>query len=127
MDDPLIDIFETEGRHSSISGNSPILLAGEGHVWCILSGSVEVFAVTLEGDKLSGPKEHFFSAEKGDLLFGMDLDGGGMGQGFQAVGYPGTRVACLPLDRLKALAAEETYQEKLARRIDGWTRGLARA
>lgn len=124
---PLItDIFEKEGTHFAISGNSPIMLSGTHHVWCLLSGSAEVFAVQLEGGKNSGPKEHFFSAGIGDFLFGMDLDAYGIGQGFQAVGYPGTRVACLDLCRLKELGGSTQYSRQIAEKIDRWTEGLSK-
>lgn len=54
-----------------------------------------LFAVQLEGERLVGPKKHFFAAEEGEILFGMDLAAYGMDLGFQAVGFPGTRIARL--------------------------------
>ncbi len=120
----LNDIFEKEGTPFKISGNSPVLLTGNDSFWCVLSGHVDVFAIQLENGRISGPKEFFFSAKEGALLFGMDLDSYGMGQGFQAVGYPGTRVVKLGLERLVAMGSDPLYQERVAHLVDRWVAGL---
>lgn len=92
----------------------------------MLSGHVDVFAIQLKKGRISGPKEYFFSAKEGGLLLGMDIDDYGMGQGFQAVGYPGTRLARLDLNQLKALGDDPLYQAKVADLIDHWVEGLTR-
>ena len=125
MTSTLKDIFEKEGTLSKISGNTPVLLAGRDRVWCVTSGSVEVFAVQLQDGRISGSKNHFFSAKAGALLFGMDLDDYGMGQGFQAIGYPGTQVARLTLERLKELGSDPLYEAQLVPPIEKWIAGLA--
>ncbi len=126
MTDLLKDIFDKEGTLFKISGNSPILLMGKTSVWCVLSGHVDLFAVQLEKGLISGPKDYFFSVEEGEMLFGMDLGDYGMGQGFQAVGYPGTCLAKLNLERIKDLGMDPLYKTAIAYCIDRWVIGLSR-
>ncbi|RJQ64812.1 MAG: NHLP bacteriocin export ABC transporter permease/ATPase subunit [Desulfobacteraceae bacterium] len=121
----LQEIFERQGEVRQVSGNTPVLLQGKANVWFVLSGQLEVFAVQLEGERLVGPKKHFFAARQGELLFGMDLESWGFGQGFQAVGFPGTRMARLDLSHLIALGANPDCREELARVLNGWVNGLS--
>ncbi len=107
------------------SANTPILLEGQS-VWYILEGRVEVFAVQLRDGKISGPKDHFLSAGPHALLFGMNLTEYAMGQGFQAVGYPGTKAAHLSMNQLMALGQSPEYREDIIRAVDQWTAGLSR-
>ena len=108
-----------------ISGNTPILLDNPDTAWYILSGSAQVFAVQIEEDRLVGPKTHIFSAQKGDLLLGMDLEISA-GQGFQAVGFPNTQILEIGLGHLKNLCLEPAYTGQMARMIDGWVTGLSK-
>jgi NHLM bacteriocin system ABC transporter ATP-binding protein len=121
----LQEIFEKQGKLLSVSGNTPVLLKGKENVWFVLCGQLEVFAVQLDGERLAGPKKHFFTAREGELLFGMDLDVCGLGQGFQAVGFPGTRIARLDRDRVMELGADPAFREEIICLLDTWVSGLS--
>lgn len=113
------------GREYTVSGNTPILLDRPDRVWYILSGSVQVFAVQIASGAVSGSKAHFFSAGKGELLMGMDLEGFGLGQGLLAVGFPGTRLVELDMDIFEKLAFDPIHTDQAARLIDTWVSGLS--
>ncbi|MCP3943143.1 MAG: NHLP bacteriocin export ABC transporter permease/ATPase subunit [Desulfobacteraceae bacterium] len=124
MSSELKDIFAKEGKNFEISGNSPILLTGQDNVWYVLSGCVDLFAIQFKNGRISNPKDYFFSGKTGDLIFGMNLDDYGMGQGFQAVGHPGTWMIKLNLKRLKALGADPLYKKEIVFLVDRWVGGL---
>ena len=113
-------LFEKRGTERSISGNSPVLLDGEEHVWCILSGSAELFIMQIDNMRQSGRKTHIATVPEGSLLFGLDGDGYGTEQHLQAVGFPGTRIALLPLTELIPTCTEAGLADELARQIDRW-------
>ncbi len=119
-------IFKEEGQIAAVSGNTPFLLSGRDRVWMVLSGSLEVFAAKCRGNQISGRKEHYFSASEGQCLFGMEWEKHGLGQGFQAVGLPGTLVSSLSLARLQQLAASGECKDEIAAVIDAWVDGLTR-
>ncbi|RPI21878.1 MAG: NHLP bacteriocin export ABC transporter permease/ATPase subunit [Acidobacteria bacterium] len=122
----LLHVFRAEGQTAEISGNNPFLLDSRERVWMVLSGGVEVFAVKCEGQRIVGRREHFFSVAPGGCLFGMEVEEYGLGQAFQAVGLPGTTVACLPLSRLAELAGHEECRPEVAALVDDWLEALSR-
>lgn len=129
MTSHLVTRFTRRGTISRLSGNTPLILNGGDQVWCVLCGRVEVFAVPLDQGCPAGPRDHFFSAAQGDLLFGLDLGTDRCGPGFQAVGYSGTQVACLPLPHLRQRNGKQPdiseYEAEVGRGINTWVAGLA--
>ncbi len=120
----LREVFEAEGAVAVVGGNSPFLLAGSENVWLVLAGSVEVFAAKCEGGRIAGRKDHFFSAKEGQCLFGMNLEEYGSGHAFQAVGFPGTRVARLHVSRFAELARQDDLRDQVMAGLDDWVTGL---
>ncbi len=120
----LARVFESEGHLAVVGGNNPFLLDGINNVWMVLSGSMEVFAAKCENGRIAGRKQHFFSVEPGQCVFGMDLATYGLGQGFQAVGFPGTRVACLPLARFAELSDMDEHRAEAIAILDTWVTNL---
>lgn len=120
MEPSLITLFDREGEPLSISGVNPLSLDGRDNIWCVLAGSVEVFAVRVEGNRVVERKEHLFSVHEGQCLFGLDVEGNMTGQAIQAVGLPGTRLARMEFERLLDLCSSEPLQTRLAITIDQW-------
>lgn len=116
----LIETFDREGREEIVGGNTPFLLEGADNVWLVRSGKVEIFSVGVEDAKPHGTRHHFLTAEAGDLLFGMDLDGYGEGLGLLAVGVVGTRLLRMSVGRLR-----ESSPEGLSPAMDRWILGLS--
>jgi len=127
MDAPLMELFHREGEPLSVSGVNPVLLDGPDNIWCVLAGSVEVFAVRADGDRLVGRKEHLFSARAGQCLFGLEAESFGTGRALQAVGLPGTRLSRMDLGRLIQSSSGAPLQAPLAAAIDQWIEGLSQA
>lgn len=114
-------LFATEGRAVTVAGNTPFLLDDPERVWWIEAGRIEVFSVTVQRGQPEGARHHFLSAEVEDVLFGIDLEAYGRGQGLLAVGVSGTVIRQLPRARLSGVAAPET-----AAAVDRWVQALSR-
>jgi NHLM bacteriocin system ABC transporter ATP-binding protein len=54
-----------------VKGNQPLLLNDSQKIWLLQSGSVAVFAVTLNDGIPEGTRRYLFSVEPGEALFGM--------------------------------------------------------
>ena len=120
-----LDVLSHDGVERIVAGNSPFLLDRPDTVWVVRSGRVEVFSVAIEDGVPKGARHHFFSAESGDLLFGIDQDRYGEGQGLLAVGVVGTRVLELPFDRIRELMTTADAVAPLAQLVDRWVSGLS--
>ena len=123
--DPLARLFAAEGDETEVGGNRPLLLDDPGAAWLVMRGQVEVFSVSLEGGRPRGARRHFFSAQAGDLLLGLALEGEGQGLGLLAVGLVGTRLRKLRLDRLAEAAAEPALAVALAGVVERWVAGMS--
>ncbi len=123
--DPLARLFAAEGDETEVGGNTPLLLADPGAAWLVVQGQVEVFSVSLQEGRPRGPRRHFFSAQAGDLLLGLALDGEGPGLGLLAVGLVGTRLRKLRLDRLAEAAVEPALTLALAGVVERWVAGMS--
>jgi len=95
-----------------LAGNRPQPLLG-GEVWRIESGSVDLFAVTADGDRT-----HMATFQEGDLLLGAARDPQGHGLEWIAVGRPGSRLRPLEPETPSAPAG-------LAGALDAWLSALA--
>jgi len=122
--DALKQVFEKEGREQEVGGNAPLLLSDPTSAWLLVRGRAEVFSVAVKDARPTGVRRHFFTAHEGDLLLGMDLEAFGGSMGLLVVGLAGTRLRQLSVERLRALAAQETTATPLAERLDRWVRGL---
>jgi NHLM bacteriocin system ABC transporter ATP-binding protein len=128
MNVSLAQLFDRKGETLSISGVNPVLLEGRDSVWCVLDGSVEVFAIRMEENRLVGRKNHLFSARQGECLFGLDADSPGAAeQALQAVGIDGTLLSRMDLGRLLELCSIEPLETQLTEAIDQWLEWLSQA
>src|SRR5579875_294348 len=106
--EPLPAIDVAGGTAFLLEGNVPLLLDGANLAWVVQTGSAEVFAVDLVDGRQAGPRRHVFSAERGCILFGSELQHRGAEVALIAVGLAGTQALQIPLDTLRAQAAAET-------------------
>lgn len=119
--------LEQEGEEVVVSGNKPFLLQGEGIVWLVESGRMDIFTVPVKDGESIGARTFFVGVDAGQAMFGMDLETYGMGGGFLAAGKTGTRLRKIPLSRLAELASAGTHTDRIAALVDGWTGALAKA
>jgi ATP-binding cassette subfamily C protein len=63
-------VRELQGRFYRINGNQPILLDNPSEVWVVQSGSVALFAVTVNEGIVEGTRRYLFSRGAGEALFG---------------------------------------------------------
>ena len=123
------------GEERIIGANAPLMLQDPDQVWWIAEGTVDVFAVAqgqrprlpdradddVDSDGyISGPREHLYRAEGGQLFFGIDH--GSLDAGWTLIGaaMTGTRVRVFSWRALQALAADKDLQAALAELISTW-------
>ena len=58
---PSVDLTCTTERHVHVSANAPLLLSDRDDTIFILAGHVDVFAVRVKEDKITGPVIHFIA------------------------------------------------------------------
>ncbi|MGW1424285.1 NHLP bacteriocin export ABC transporter permease/ATPase subunit [Bradyrhizobium manausense] len=114
----LVAALELPGE-MALDGRRPILLDHRGHVFEIVAGHADIFAVDIRDGK-SGSRHHLFRIERGDII--PDLPGfpasSPDGLRFIAVGAQDTLVSIVPrADRPSELALR--WIERLARFVAG--------
>ena len=65
-----ITVRDLQGKFYRINGNQPILLNDLRDVWVVQSGSVALFAVTVNRGVVEGTRRYLFSTGSGEALFG---------------------------------------------------------
>ncbi len=106
--------------------NKPFLLNDPDTVWRILSGRVEIFAVALKGGQPAGNRDHVFTAETGQLLFGLDPSETENRTGFLAVGNADARLQCLSMSEFQTAFQQPDIPEAASILIDQWVQSLSK-
>lgn len=75
-----------------LEGNTPLVLAEPGAVWCVQGGSVDIFAVEVSDGRPTGARHHICHLDPGEPFFGGTTPGGGTVLGLIAVGTVGTTI-----------------------------------
>lgn len=57
------------GECYRFKGNEPLLLDDPQSVWVLQSGSMSLFAITIENGNLEGRRRHLFNVESGEAMF----------------------------------------------------------
>jgi hypothetical protein len=68
-------IAQLPGQRYKVKGNEPILLDDWQTVWLVESGSVALFAVTVNNGVIEGSRRYLFGAGSGNALFGTANSG----------------------------------------------------
>jgi len=125
INNPLTDVFQKEGTSSIIGGNTPFLLDDPDAVWYVRSGQVEIFSVNVREHHQTGARYHFFTAQAGDILLGIDLEKTSMEIGFLAVGLIDTKIYKISSGRFRELAENPGNISYAAKLLDKWIEGLS--
>jgi NHLM bacteriocin system ABC transporter ATP-binding protein len=65
-----------QGKLYQVKGNEPILLDDPSKVWAIQSGSMALFAVTVQNGVIKGTRRYLSSINQGEALFGTAASSG---------------------------------------------------
>jgi NHLM bacteriocin system ABC transporter ATP-binding protein len=120
----LADVF-APGSPVEVSGSSPFLLTGASDAYLVTSGRIELFSVAVADGETTGPRQHFHTAQVGDLLFGAGFGAAASRIGLLAVGPVGTRLLRLSRKELCARMAEAD-PETVVTTVERWVLGLSR-
>ena len=88
-----------QGQQLTVKANEPILLA-EQTVWLVQSGSIAVFAVSVNDDLMVGTRRYLFSCEAGEALFGTEPSSGSSDR----------RLSAVPMEDTELLKVEPSLQ-----------------
>jgi len=122
------EVLARWGERITASGNKPFLLSNNEVAWYVEDGKVEVFTVALDdNNQPTGGRTHFVTVEPGQIMFGMDFAGFGMGSGLLAVGKMGTHLLQLRVSDLRVMAQDERRAGPLAQLVDGWVASISRS
>ncbi len=69
-----LDDKELQPQLFKLKGNQPLLLDDPEAFWLIRTGSMSLFTVALMDGVPNGARQHLFSANAGEALFGMAID-----------------------------------------------------
>lgn len=116
------EIFPATDRVRESGADRPLLLEPD-RVWLVVAGRVDVFATRVAEGEPAGARTHLFRVECGAPLFGAGVDPA-TGTGLLAVGAPGTRLAGLDLEQVRALAASPGNHAAVAGLLHAWIERL---
>ena len=108
------------GRPANKGGNQYFPLIDPGHVWLILQGHVDVFSSKLEAEHPTGSRFYFFSADPGELLFGMRNGNAVSDRGLIAVPSPDAEIILADMDNLRELWKDPAFTECLIGMLETW-------
>lgn len=120
----LLNLRYKEGRLIDAEGHQPVLLDDPTHAWVVYSGSIDVFAVTMQDGEICGARRHLFRGRAGQLLLGIAPHAQDRGVRLLARGTTGTRLLCLKQARLWELGSELEYTNLVAAMGASWVLGL---
>lgn len=63
-----------KGEYYRFKGNEPLLLDDPQTVWVLQSGSMSLFAITIENGNLEGRRRHLFNVSSGEAMFSTALE-----------------------------------------------------
>ena len=121
--------FRPLGTELEITGKTPFFLDDPETVWCILAGQIDVYVTARQGALQTGGRDHLFTMDVGEALFGVEPGFFGASMGLLAGGIPGTRVLRIS----RSLLLERTDGEGTAfaanladRFLEGLGRGIVK-
>ena len=109
------------GETRAIRGNHPLLLADPESIWIVRSGSVALFAVTVEKGQPAGARRHLFTVAPGDALLGSPV-GQEKCRALLAVSLEETELVRIRADELAQVAGGAGGGAE--RLLSGWVRKL---
>ena len=64
-----------QSKKISVEGNRPLILDNPEKVWVVQDGRIEIFAVSLSNGEPLGHRNHIYTANPGDTIWGVSPDG----------------------------------------------------
>lgn len=110
-------VRELQGKIYTINGNQPILLDDPRDVWVVQSGSVALFAVTVNKGVVEGTRRYLFSTGLGEALFGTTSSSSNQYRQIMAVPIGETQLLKVDQECLRELVAHADA------RVVGWIEG----
>lgn len=110
-------VRELQGKFYTINGNQPILLDDPRDVWVVQSGSVALFAVTVNKGVVEGTRRYLFSTGLGEALFGTTSSSSNQYRQILAVPIGETQLLKVDQECLRELVAHADA------RVVGWIEG----
>lgn len=117
-----VHVLEHDEAEREIAGNAPLLLTDATMLWEVTAGHVNVFAVVLAQGEPAGERQYLCRVDTGALLMGCAAPEGA--PSLVAVGAVGTRVRQLPIEHVRAMAADEALNAALGAKINDWVQSL---
>lgn len=102
----------------------PFLLDDPASVYYVASGKVEIFTITVQGQRPVGARTHFLTVGERQAFFGLGLRNS-RGLGFMAQGKAGTVVRRISRSTLSAMGEHEVGAAEVARLVDDWVSALS--
>jgi len=124
---PLAALLAAQGAVRDIAGNTPFLLDQPDQAIVVLDGAVDIFMVQVVDDQPSGVRQHVFTVQAGELMFGVDASFALLPVGLLAVGQVGTSIASFPLQALRTASQQVALRAELAYGLERWVYGLSDA
>ena len=117
------NLFDDQEILEELVGPNLLILKDPDNVWLVDSGTVDVFAIELESNRIVGSREHMFRSKPGDVLFGMELTDEN-DFGFMVIVRAGDRL--LKLNRSQLVEKAQTSDKKnlVVTLIDQWVQTL---
>lgn len=120
------------GISLQIEGNAPLMISGSDHVWYVSSGRLEVFLVPMNDERIAGRRRYCFTAQPGDVLYGMqdpepEMTEPHFADSYKviAIGSPGTVVKQLQDSEWAELYDRYQMEESMTDALSRWIRALS--
>lgn len=120
-----ISVTDLQGQLYRVKGNEPILLDDPQTVWVVQSGSLALFAVTVQDGVLEGTRRYLFNTGSGEALFGTAPSSGN--QHRQMLAVPIGEVELLKVDWGCFRELVANADARAASLIEGWIPQLGTA
>ena len=113
-----VRIKDLEGQVYTLKGNEPILLDDPQTIWVVQSGSVALFAVTVENNVIEGTRRYLFTLDPEEALFGTAPDSIGEQRRLLAVPMGETELLKVDRESFGELVADE--DTRIVALVEGW-------
>jgi len=113
-----ITVRDLQGKFYRINGNQPILLDDPRDVWVVQSGSVALFAVTLNKGAVEGTRRYLFSTGSGEALLGTASNSSNQYRQILAVPIGETELLKVDQECFRELVANA--DARVVGLIEGW-------
>ncbi len=118
--DKIINKLIEKGKIIKVEGNMPLYLNNPKKIWIIKEGIVDIFSVTLKQSEPFGYRSYLFTADKNNILFGIDFKNNKRNIGLIAVGLHGTLVVEIDINKLTKFIATKPNKYFFINQFDNW-------